>query len=185
MLITLEGIDGTGKTSIIRKLKKSYRNIVFTKEPYKLRKKQYPNKFAELFAFVIDHERHLRDIINPSIENGYLVISDRYYDSRCAYQGVNIDMDYIKELHKPFTVKPDLTILLIGNPVICLNRKRKKDKFEKKEFLEKVQQNYLKLTEQEPDRFYIVSANQNFSEVYRQVENVIKRKLNGYNYWKV
>jgi dTMP kinase len=184
-LITLEGIDGSGKSTILRLLHRYFQDnldVVFTREPtngwigeavYRAIKSK-TDPLAELFLFIADHADHLSSTIKPALEDNKIVISDRYSDSRYAYQGVTLKgtvdhpLDWVMGLHKGWTVVPDTTILLDVNPATAITRVGNRDhqtKFEKVAFLEQVRSNYLKLAEKEPDRFLIVDAGLPIEEV--------------------
>ncbi|HEY6586379.1 MAG TPA: dTMP kinase [Candidatus Methanoperedens sp.] len=194
-LITLEGIDGTGKSSIANMLKNKFPEVVFTREPthnwigkaVKTSIESDTDPLAELFLFVADHAEHIARVIKPAIEEGKNVISDRYSDSRYAYQGATLSnifddaMEFVMGIHKGWTVVPDLTILFTIDPAIAVSRcgvRGEKTKFEKIEFLKTVQGNFLKLAEREPRRFVIIDAGDELASVEFQVESVINKFLN-------
>ena len=193
-LITLEGIDGTGKSSIAKMLKTRFPEAVFTKEPTKswigkAVKKSIDsdtNPLAELFLFVADHAEHIAKVIRPSLEQGKTVISDRYSDSRYAYQGATLSnlfedaVDWVQSVHRGWTIVPDLTILFTIDPTIAVSRcgiRGNHTKFEKIGFLKKVQENFLKLAKNEPQRFVIIDAGRELEVVGREVERVIEKFL--------
>ncbi len=193
-LITLEGIDGTGKSSIAKMLKKRFPDAVFTREPTKSRigravKRSIESDgdpLAELFLFVADHAEHIAKVIKPALSAGKIVISDRYSDSRYAYQGATLSdmfddsVAWVQGLHRGWTVVPDLTILFTIDPEIAVSRcgiRGEKTKFEKIEFLKKVQDNFLRLAGEEPHRFVIIDAGEELETVGRKVEVEIKEFL--------
>ncbi|MCZ7393187.1 MAG: dTMP kinase [Candidatus Methanoperedens sp.] len=193
-LITLEGIDGTGKTSIAKMLKTKFTEAVFTKEPTqswigKAVKKSIGSEadpLAELFLFVADHAEHIAKVIRPALEEGKIVISDRYSDSRYAYQGATLSslfddpMEWIQKIHKGWTIVPDLTVLLTIDPGVAVSRcgvRGNHTKFEKIEFLKKVQENFLALAKREPKRFVVIDAGREFKVVAQEVESVVKEFL--------
>ena len=125
MLVTLEGIDGSGKTTIISALQEVYPDAVYTLEPTdswygeavrKSIKTTTADPLAELFLYMADHAYHLQTTIIPALTDGKLVISDRYIDSRYAYQSASLDgilkdpLSYIEQIHHPWTLLPDLTL---------------------------------------------------------------------------
>lgn len=190
-LITLEGIDGTGKSSIAGMLKTKFTEAVFTKEPTqswigKTVKRSIDSKIdplAELFLFVADHVEHIAKVIRPALKEGKIVISDRYSDSRYAYQGATLStliddsMKWIQDIHTGWTIDPDLTILLTIDPNVAVSRcgiRGKHTKFEKIEFLKKVQENYLKLAKKEPGRFVVIDAGRELEVVAQEVESAVK-----------
>ena len=193
-LITLEGIDGTGKSSIAKMLKTKLPEAVFTAEPTKswigkAVKKSIESEadpLAELFLFVADHAEHIAKVIRPALDEGKHVISDRYSDSRYAYQGATLShifddaMGWVESIHKGWTIVPDLTILFTIDPSIAVSRcgiRGNHTKFEKIEFLKTVQDNFLKLARKEPQRFVVIDAGRELEAVGREVEYTIQKFL--------
>jgi dTMP kinase len=193
-LITLEGIDGTGKSSIAGMLKSEFPEAVFTMEPTrswigKAVKKSIESEadpLAELFLFVADHAQHIAKVIRPALEEGKHVISDRYSDSRYAYQGAMLSdrfddaMEWVQGIHKGWTIVPDLTILFTIDPGIAVSRcgiRGNHTKFEKIEFLKEVQENFLTLARREPQRFVVIDAGRELEAVGREVEYTIQKFL--------
>ncbi len=194
-LITLEGIDGTGKSSIAELLKKRFPDAVFTREPtkswigtaVKRSIESDGDPLAELFLFVADHAEHIAKVIKPALSEGKIVISDRYSDSRYAYQGVTLSdnfddaLEWVQGLHRGWTVVPDMTILFIIDPEVAVSRcgvRGEKTKFEKLEFLKKVQDNFLRLAREEPRRFVIIDAGAELETVGLEVEAKVREFLN-------
>jgi len=193
-LITLEGIDGTGKSSIARMLENKFPDAVFTREPthswigkaVKASIESDTDPIAELFLFVADHAEHIAKVIKPALDEGKNVFSDRYSDSRYAYQGATLSnifddaMGFVQGIHKGWSVVPDLTILFTIDPNIAVSRcgiRGEKTKFEKIEFLNTVQENFLTIAEREPQRFIVIDATCELGLVERKVESVIKKYL--------
>lgn len=194
-LITLEGIDGTGKSSIAELLKKSVPEAVFTREPtkswigkaVKRSIESDGDPLAELFLFVADHAEHIAKVIRPALSEGKIVISDRYSDSRYAYQGVTLSdkfddaLEWVQGLHRGWTVVPKLTILFTIDPAAAVSRcgvRGEKTKFETLEFLKKVQDNFLRLAREEPCRFVIINAGKELDTVGLEVEAKVREFLN-------
>lgn len=196
-LITLEGIDGSGKSTIMKSLKlyfKGKNDVLFTREPTREWTGEVVNRaireetdpMAELFLFVADHANHLSKTIRPGIENNMIVISDRYSDSRYAYQGATLKgiikqpLEWVMDLHRDWTIVPDLTILFDVSPEIAISRVGTRDwqtKFEKISFLEQVRSNYHTLVDMQTDRFIVVDADQPYSKVEQVVFKAIKEHL--------
>ena len=141
---------------------------------------------AELFLFVADHAEHIAKVIKPALDEGKNVFSDRYSDSRYAYQGATLSnifddaMGFVQGIHKGWSVVPDLTILFTIDPNIAVSRcgiRGEKTKFEKIEFLNTVQENFLTIAEREPQRFIVIDATCELGLVERKVESVIKKYL--------
>lgn len=193
-LITLEGIDGTGKSSIAKMLKTRFPEAIFTVEPtpgwigkaVKRSIESDADPLAELFLFIADHAEHIAKIVKPALEDGKLVISDRYSDSRYAYQGATLSdkfddaMGWVEGIHKGWTIVPDLTILFTIDPSIAVSRcgiRGNHTKFEKIEFLETVQGNFLKLAKRDPQRFVVIDAGRELEVVRLEVESAIEKFL--------
>ena len=191
-LITLEGIDGSGKSTICRLLQdeKRFSGCVFTREPTTSWLGDTVNRalrsdtdhIAELMLFLADHADHISRLIRPSLESGDNIISDRYSASRCAYQGATLPdifkdpLDWVRFLHKGWTIDPDLIILFDIDPEVAVKRcgdRGERSKFEKIEFLKKVRSNYLRLAAEEPSRFFVVNADRPLNEVKEEVFRVI------------
>ncbi|MDQ1276014.1 MAG: dTMP kinase [Euryarchaeota archaeon] len=190
-LITLEGIDGSGKSTVAKKLQENPDirgfNPIFTREPTRgtLTGTAVENaiqsetdQLAELFLFTADHAEHLAKLVKPALENGKTVISDRYSDSRYAYQGITLKsrfenpLDWVKRLHSGWTIIPDLTFLFDIEPETAVERCGKRGeqtKFEKIEFLQKVRENFLSLAAEEPQRFVIINASCTREDVEKKV----------------
>ena len=132
MFITLEGIEGSGKTTQIRHIaeyiKSKGQDCVITREPggtdigKKIRtilldsNSKGLDPSAELLLYVADRIQHVNEVIHPALSLGKIVLCDRYFDATVAYQGFarGIDMDLITMLHKKVVenLRPDITILL-------------------------------------------------------------------------
>ena len=173
-LITLEGIDGSGKSTVAKKLQENPEirafEPVFTREPTRgtftgtaVEKsiQSDTDQLAELFLFTADHAEHLAKLVKPALENGKSVISDRYSDSRYAYQGVTLKnrldnpLEWVKNLHRGWTIVPDLTFLFDISPEI--------------EFLRGVRELFLRLVEEDPERFIVIDASQPPEGVEKEV----------------
>lgn len=190
-LITLEGIDGSGKSTVAKKLQENLEikafEPVFTREPTRgtltglaVEKaiQSDTDQLAELFLFTADHAEHLAKIVKPALENGKIVISDRYSDSRYAYQGVTLKnrienpLEWIKNLHRNWTIVPNLTFLFDIKPEISIERCGKRgdqSKFEKIEFLESVRELFLRLAKENSERFVIIDASQSPENLEKEV----------------
>ena len=130
---------------------------------------------------------HISELIEPSLQKGYFVISDRFIDATYAYQGGGrgVDLNVIKTLENMVhpNLKPDLTLLLDAPLDICakrVNSRKFKDRFEQEQddFFEKVRNSYLQRANQEPQRIKIVNANQSIKGVKKSIENELLKAFN-------
>jgi dTMP kinase len=139
---------------------------------------------TEALLFVADHAAHLETVVRPALDAGRLVISDRYTDSRYAYQGVMLEgrlpdpAGWLRALHDGWTIVPDRTFLLLIPPEEAIGRlpaDRGREHFEDGPFLEKVHRNYLALAEADPARFVLVDALLTAAEIHEFVGGEIRR----------
>ncbi|KAB1187581.1 MULTISPECIES: dTMP kinase [Haloferax] len=194
MLVTLEGLDGSGKTTVWEALHDVYPDAVFTREPTddswygdavnRAIGDDDADPLATLFLFTADHADHLSRVVRPALAEGDLVISDRYSDSRYAYQGASLrdsdlkrPMEYIMGIHAAFTRPPDKTIYLDVDPETAAARSGKTNKFEQAAYLAEVRANYERLIEAEPERFVRVDATQPPEDVLDDVEAALEEIL--------
>jgi dTMP kinase len=188
MLITLEGLDGSGKTTVWEALSQIYPDATFTREPTDSWYGEAVSRsitdtnadpLAELFLYTADHADHLSRTVRPALEAGELVISDRYSDSRYAYQGASLEgiinrpMEYVRGVHSPFTRPPDLTIYLDVDSETGAARSGATNKFEQPSYLERVHENYERLIKREPERFVRIDATRSPETVIERVEDAI------------
>jgi len=194
MLVTLEAIDGSGKTTVWEALHEDYPDATFTREPTETWYGEAVNRsiedddadpLAELFLYTADHAAHLAETVRPALDQGDLVISDRYSDSRYAYQGATLEgeidkpMRYVQDVHEPFTVVPDRTIYFDVDPATAARRSGKTNKFEQDAYLTRVRSNYEQLIENDPDRFVRVDATDSRDAVLERVRDIFARIVDG------
>jgi len=163
--ITFEGIDGSGKSTISKlvyeQLKKEGHQVVLTVEPTNSEVGKFVqhcistggDPFVTTFAFIADRILHCKDI-QTWLDEGNIVLCDRYADSTYAYQGAQLDsevknvMRWLQELSKGKILIPERTFLFVIEPKAALERIQTRTTlipFERVSFLEKVHTNYLKL----------------------------------------
>src|SRR5690554_6673912 len=176
MLITFEGGEGTGKTTLIDKLKTYLLNknvpLVVTREPggsliaEQIRnilldpKNKEITKRTEALLYAASRAQHIDEVIRPALESNQIVICDRYLDSSLAYQGHarNLGFDYINKInHYALNYLPNLTFYIdldpeIGQFRVKNNRSSKIDRLDMVSinFHKKVREGYLKIAEYEP-----------------------------------
>jgi len=193
MLITLEGLDGSGKTTVWEALRERHPDATFTREPTDSWYGEAVDRsiaaddadpLAELFLLTADHANHLSGTIRPALAAGDFVVSDRYSDSRFAYQAATLDasgvaldgvdaLEYVREIHAPFSRPPDATIYLDLDARTAAERAGRTNKFERDGYLAAVRDNYERLIDAEPDRFVRVDATRSPEEVTARVAAVV------------
>jgi len=156
--VVVEGIDGTGKTTLARNIYLRLKNkgfpAIFTFEPTdgpwgkRLRRSfSAPGRLTpqeELELFLKDRKEHVEKIIRPSLEQKKIVVCDRYYFSTMAYQGARgLDPEAIRKTNETFAPMPDLVLLLELDPEAAIKRIKESrgevpDNFEQLEYLKKV-----------------------------------------------
>lgn len=196
-LITIEGIDGSGKSTVVDSLTAadfpdSISNVTFTREPTgspagkllrEVLSRDDSDPLSELFLFMADHRKHVEETVKPALEDDSLVICDRYIDSRCAYQAHTLEgvldhpLQFIEDLHKPWSRFPDCTILLDLDPVTAAERTSTGEKYEVPERLADIRENYAELHAKHPDRFEIVDATQSPDVVQDTVLDIIHDEM--------
>jgi len=201
MFISFEGIEGSGKSSLIKNLKDHFEELsidaIFTKEPGgtelgKEIRKLLLNPFstisskAELFLLMADRVEHVKKFIEPNLKKNKIIFCDRYIDSTVAYQGSGreIKKTKIEELIKIFNLPlPDFTILLdlpVSEGLKRAKNRNKLDRFEKEDmyFHENIRQSYLSLHKDNGDRIILFDSSVTEKELFKNVLNFIENKLN-------
>ena len=193
MFIVFEGIDGTGKTTLSKKLVEFLLSkgikAVWTREPYskpilEVLKGKELSPWAETHLFLADRDIHIGEFIKPYLEKGYTVVSDRYYLSTLAYQGFGrgLDLELLKRLNEQIVgdLKPNLTILLdinVDKAVERIEKNRKnRDRFEKVEFLKRVREGFLKLAKEEKN-VVVLNGDKNVYELLGEILKQISRLI--------
>lgn len=199
--ITLEGLDGAGKTTqliwLAEFLQRNGKNIILTREPggtalgEKLRDLLLDNNLimhAETEALLMFAARreHLEKIICPALENGDWVISDRFTDASFAYQGGGRQVEISKlEVLEQWTqgmLQPDLT-LYFDVPVALgrarVSRIKLADRFEKEQadFFHRARNVYLERVRKFPDRMHMIDATQSIQAVQESIKHVLESTI--------
>ena len=203
MFITLEGPEGSGKTSHIPSLVKYLRekgHVVFpTREPggssisEQIRdilhdiKNEEMHPRTETLLYQAARAQIVEQVIKPRLSAGEIVLSDRYCDSTIAYQGYGHqqDLEQIRALVKYATggLTPDLTILLDLDVEVGLKRKKKNgDEWNRMDahevvFYQRVRAGYLEMIKAEPKRLVVVNSDQKWALVQEELRKVIVGKL--------
>jgi dTMP kinase len=202
LFITLEGPEGSGKTSHLPQLVDYLRGkgyIVFpTREPggtsigeqireviHDLKNLEMHPR-AETLLYQAARAQIVEQVVKPRLAAGEIVISDRYYDSTIAYQGYGHqqNLEQVRALVKYATggLVPDLTILLDLDVEVGLGRKRKDNEWNRLdaytvEFHKRVRAAYLEMVKAEPSRWVVVDAGQAWESVQYELRKIILQRL--------
>ena len=194
LFITFEGGEGTGKTTQIARLalnfEKQGRKVVVTREPggseiaNRIRSLILDPKMkglvplAELFLYEASRAQHVKDIIEPALKKGAVVICDRFADSSVVYQGAGrkIPAKIVRELNKLATgcLQPHITFFLDLDPRIGLSRigvRGVLDRIEKEAlgFHQAVRKGYRKLAKAEHKRFVTIDASLSRDQIHEAI----------------
>ncbi|MEV5041587.1 dTMP kinase [Microbacterium sp. LMI1x-1-1.1] len=200
--ITLEGGDGSGKTTqatlLERWLREQGRSVVCTREPggtevgvlirdIVLHHRGDIAPRAEALLYAADRAHHVATLVRPALERGEVVIQDRYLDSSVAYQGAGrvLDGGEIRDLSlwAAEGALPDVTVLLDVDPATARERLDAADKpfdrleAEKSAFHERVRAAFLALADAEPKRFLVVDATQPIDEIADAIRTRVSERL--------
>lgn len=199
IFITFEGGEGSGKTTIIKRLteeltQKGYsvvctrepggskiaegiRNIILDKENTEM------DYMTEALLYAASRAQHLSEKVKPALKEGKVVLCDRYLDSSLAYQGyargLGIDRVYDINLYATEGLLPNLTLFVDIAPSVGLDRikqnHREEDRLDKEkiDFHERVHSGYLEVARRFPERIKVVDGEQSVEEVYADVQKII------------
>lgn len=196
--IAFEGIDGCGKGAQIRLLRNWFRKkgykVKIGKNPslsitgnilrIALKSDKRVTKEADALLFAADRIQNVKDVIEPALKSGAIVLSDRYIFSSLTYQTASgVDERWIKTLNK-FAPKPDLTIYLDVPPDVGLKRRYEDsffqltmiEKFENLKFLRKVREKYLKLSKEE-ENVMVIDGLKTEKEIHEEILTRVKEML--------
>ena len=199
LLITFEGIEGSGKTTQAEKAWKALElkgsTCVFTREPgvtgvsEKIRpilldqSNAEMTSVCELFLYLASRSQNVSQIIAPALEHRKIVIADRFADSTRAYQGGGrgLDTEMIRKLNDLATdgLTPDLTFLLDLDPAEGLRRSGSRDRIEMEdiEFHRRVRSEFLKIADEEPNRVYKIDGEDEIEPIHQQVMTLINQRV--------
>lgn len=193
-----EGIDGAGKSTVTRRIFETLtastdRKVVLTSEPsdswlgdcVRRSHREGVGPTCEALLFVADRADHT-ERIRKWLENGAIVLSDRYYASTLAYQGAALkpflgekSVEWLKSLNDPVVIHPDMTFLLLIPPETGMKRlsgRNERTKFEKVGFLREVDRIYRDLAE-EDETFVVIDASGTIDEVTGTILEAIKSNI--------
>jgi len=194
--ITFEGTEGSGKSTQIQLsiefLQSKGFSVVFTHEPGGTRigerirdillKKEYKemDDYCETFLFFASRAQLIKEVINPALSEGKIVLCDRFLDATICYQGYGngIDIEFIHQMSRFIDIKPDLTILLDIEPEEGLKRLREKDRIEERDlgYYQRVRRGYLELAKREPRRIKVIKV-EGVEKTRERIEETLREFL--------
>lgn len=205
MFITAEGVEGCGKTTVLKMiydyLIENGLNVLLTREPGGVKISEQIRSIilnkentnlddrSEALLFAASRRQLLVEKIYPALKENKIVLCDRYVDSSLAYQGggKNLGVDEVLNINLFATnnTLPDLTLLFDIKPELGLERiKQNSDRevnrldLEKIEFYNKVRNTFLELAKKYPKRYVVIDASKSLDEVYTKTLKIVIDKIN-------
>lgn len=205
MFITLEGPDGSGKTSHIKALEdwllELGKDIFVTREPggtsisEQIRDVIHDMKNTEMhprteaLLYQAARAQNVEQSLKPKLADGVIVLCDRFYDSTMAYQGYghhSIPLDQLRGVVQFATggLKPDLTILIDLDVKVGLARKTSQEEWNRLDaydlaFHERVRAGFLELAGNEPERFVVIDGDDEWETIQQKIRSAILAKIEG------
>lgn len=200
MFITFEGGEGTGKTTLIVRLKemlsKNY-DVVSSREPggsmiaEAIRdiilnpKYDGVTPYTEALLLAAARAQHLDEVIIPALNQHKVVLCDRYIDSSLAYQGYarQLGFDFILSINHYATLHmPDLTFYIDLDPEVGISRISNREKYDRldqetRQFHMDVRKGYQTIAAMYPNRIVTINGNQSIDQICNEIEAVIRQKL--------
>ncbi|MCW3141125.1 MAG: dTMP kinase [Methanophagales archaeon] len=188
--IVFEGLDGSGLSTQSFELKgwlekKGY-EVYLTKEPTDgligslvrgvLRKELKVDAKTLALLFAADRMLHINNTISNLLDEGVIVISDRYRLSSYAFQSLEVDIDWLKKINEK-SITPDLTFIIDTPPLICMRRIQKQrfhiELYEEIDKLEKIRERYHELAKEESNAF-LIDGNRPIESVSAEIFKNVK-----------
>ena len=206
--IVFEGIEGSGKSYLSRKLYKKLlkKNIptILTREPggtnraesirkiilndyFEKKNNDKFHKYTDTLLYLAARNEHVQNVIRPSLVKKKVVICDRFIDSTIAYQvyGKGVKLQFIKNIHKEILnkLKPDLTFVLkvnISTSSKRLKKRKTKNRYDNfsKKFYNKAQKAFIKIANKNPRKYFIIDNSKNDNEIQNKIYNIVSKRLN-------
>ena len=202
MFITFEGVEGSGKSTqaklLAELLIKMGHKATLTREPgwgklgELIRKVILDERdleldpFSELCLFCADRAQHVRDFIKPKLQEGEIVICDRYFDSTVVYQGYGrkLEKRLVNRIARASTLDliPDVTFLLNLPVRAGLSRLQTRGEITKMdeeplEFHEMIRQGYMLIAKREPGRIRKINADREILEIHEEIKNIVLESI--------
>ena len=199
--ITLDGIDGSGKSTHLATIKNWFEQqqlpVLFTREPggtaigealreILLNPATQASLRTETLLMFAERQQHLEEVILPALQQGISVVSDRFTDATFAYQGGGRGVPFadIETLENwvQGSLRPDLTLILdvpLEVSMERINRSREKDRFEQEQadFFTRVRAAYLQRAQAAPQHYAIIDSNRELAEVQAEIETILQQHL--------
>ena len=192
MFIAVEGIDGSGKSTTIREIKRYLESkgeaVYLTAEPTALATGKIVRNFLSetnsdtplihemlALAFAADRINHLREEIWPALKKKQTVITDRYFFSSIAYQSLNVSYEWVKGINR-FATLPDILVFIdvsVDKAVERLTKFRTSTEiYEKRELLQQIDRNYREVIKEFEDNIKVIYLNGNLDidKIYGDIE---------------
>jgi dTMP kinase len=191
IFICIEGIDASGKSTqarwLVRNLRRRGFDAIYTTEPsksevgsfirrYILQRKKRVPAVVEALLFAVDRIDHVESKIEPALESGKIVVSDRYVYSSLAYQGAaGLDVGWIEQINK-MALPPDLAIYIDVPPEVVVKRmRRRRSVMETLRNQRRVREIYTQLVRE--GHLVLIDGNRPTSEVTQNILAVVLRRL--------
>lgn len=199
--ITLDGIDGSGKSTHLATIKNWFEQqqlpVLFTREPggtaigealreILLNPATQASLRTETLLMFAARQQHLEEVILPTLQQGISVVSDRFTDATFAYQGGGRGVPFadIETLENwvQGSLRPNLTLILdvpLEVSMERINRSREKDRFEQEQadFFTRVRAAYLQRAQAAPQHYAIIDSNRELAEVQAEIETILQQHL--------
>ena len=208
ILITFEGIEGSGKSfqakQLYKKLKKKNIKPILTREPGGTKSaevirsiilkdyffndsKEKFDKYTDTLLYMAARNEHIVNKILPLLKKRRIIICDRFVDSTMAYQvyGKGVKKDFINSIHREIlkNVKPTMTFILICNiskAMKRLNKRKQKNRYDKfsKSFYSKVQKSFIKIANSNKKKYIVLDNSKDTAEVEKVIFNKFMKLIN-------